>query len=283
MAVLPDQELDELRQEVDRLDEAMVDLLAERMRVVAAIAAVKRAAVEGRPAIRPGREAVILRRLVQRADGRFPAGTLVRMWRELLAATTRAQAPFTVAVFVPSDQPQLWDIARDHFGSSTPIQRTESGSHALRLLADDAVQLAVLPVPGEHDVWWAGLLDTSIRPLRVVARLPFGYPEPCQEGAGSFVVGAIEPEPSGDDLSLIVIETVDEVSRGRLVDLLSGFAPRWLATRRYPGFGGALHLVELDGFPSSAEAGLEEALAGAGEQILRSVWLGSYARPLAGG
>ena len=147
MASPPDPELDDLRREVDRLDDAMVDLLAERMRVVGAIARIKQPAATGLPAIRPGREASILRRLVARAGDRLPAGTLVRMWRELLAATTRAQAPLAIAAWVPPDQPELWDIARDQFGSLAQIQRAGSWSHALRLLADGGAQLVVLPLP----------------------------------------------------------------------------------------------------------------------------------------
>jgi chorismate mutase len=286
MALPPDQEqLETLRREVDRLDGAMVDLLAERMRVVQAIARIKQAAVNGRPALRPGREAVILRRLAERAAGRFPTGALVRMWRELLAATTRAQAPFTVAVQVPPDQPALWDVARDHFGAATPILRAESGSQALRLLAEDASRLAVLPLPGEEHGWWASLLDTSVLPLRVVARLPFSDPGTYPEGIGGFVVGAIEPEPSGDDASLVAVETVAEVSRARLLEPLgaAGLGPRWLATRRQAETGRALHLLELDGFLAPHDLRLDQALAGAREHVLRCVRLGGYARPLPAG
>ncbi|MEK0084040.1 chorismate mutase [Benzoatithermus flavus] len=283
MAPPPDhEELENLRREVDRLDAAMVDLLAERMRVVQAIARIKQAATNGRPAIRPGREAVILRRLAERAAGRFPTAALLRMWRELLAATTRAQAPFTVAVQVPPDQPALWDVARDHFGSLTPMLRTESGSQALRLLAEDVSRLAVLPLPGEEHGWWISLLDTSVLPLRIVARLPFSNPGTYPEGVDGFVVGAIEPEPSGDDVSLIAVETVEDVSRARLLELLgaAGQAPRWLAGRRRSEAGHALHLLELDGFPMPHDPRLDHVLAHAREHVLRCVWLGGYARPL---
>ena len=119
MASPPDQELEELRREVDRIDRAMVELLAERLRVVREIARIKQTAAAGRPAIRPGPRG---------GDpappgraGRRPASrpaTLVRMWRELLAATTRAQAPLAIAACVPPDRPELWDLARDHFGSA---------------------------------------------------------------------------------------------------------------------------------------------------------------------
>lgn len=274
--------LDELRREVDRLDDAMVDLLIERVAVVQAIAAVKRSEANGQPAIRPAREAAILRRLVRRAAERLPAGTLVRMWRELLAATTRAQSPFTVGVAVPPDFPGMWDIARDHFGSLTPLRRAESPSQVLRLLAVGTVQLVVLPMPGEQDRWWTGLLDGNGTPLRVVARLPFSVAGPQPDEAAALVVAPIEPEPSGDDLGLAAIETIGEVSRGTLVDLLAaaGLAPRWLATCNDRERGITVHLVEVAGFLPPYPAALDAAFAGVREHVLRVLVLGSYARPL---
>lgn len=279
MIASPLDELDALRREVDRLDEAMIDLLIERMRVVQAIAAIKRAAADGRPAIRPAREAVILRRLVQRAGGRFPAGTLVRMWRELLAATTRAQAPLRVGVFVPSALPQLWDLARDHFGAATPIRRTESAAQALRLLEEGAIQLAVLPLPGEGASWWTGLLDGPGPSLRVVARLPFiAGGTPADEGAGGFVVGMIEPEPSGDDLSLLAIEAPAGPGRTPVAELLdrAGLEARQLAADATGGRGVLRHLIEVEGFVAADDP----RLADLGAHGLRVAPLGGYARPL---
>jgi chorismate mutase len=281
MVPTPDQQLDVLRREVDRLDGAMVELLAERMRVVQEIAAVKRPTTEGRPAIRPGREAVILRRLVERAAGRFPAAALVRMWRELLAATTRAQAPLSVVVRVPPDQPGLWDLARDHFGSLTPIRRAGTGAEALGLVAQDPRMLAVLPLPDAHDAWWTELLDGGRRqPLRIVARLPFA--STGVGGNGALVVSAIEPEPSGEDVSVLAVETRAGFGRAELIELLAAAepAPRWLAAA--PVDVGPIHLIELAGWLAPQEGRLADALTPAREHVLRIAWLGGYARPLAG-
>ena len=80
-------ELDELRREVDRIDRSILELLAARLRVVAEIAQVKGAG-SGQLALRPAREALIMRRLVDGRAGDFPKAALLRMWRELLGAMT---------------------------------------------------------------------------------------------------------------------------------------------------------------------------------------------------
>src|SRR5437016_2815481 len=112
-------DLAELRHRLDEIDDKVHDLLIERAEIISMVAASKR---DGRlPAFQPAREAEIIRRLVGRHHGDFPVATLVRMWREMLAATVRLQSPFAVAVFAPADRPGFWDLARDHYGSNTPM------------------------------------------------------------------------------------------------------------------------------------------------------------------
>ena len=60
-----------LRSEIDRLDDALLALLLERADVVARLAA-SRSKGAG-PPLRPGREALILRRLLTGIRGRCPA------------------------------------------------------------------------------------------------------------------------------------------------------------------------------------------------------------------
>ncbi len=93
--------LEDLRKEIDRIDRAIVGLLIERTDVVRSIGEIKGDRTGGRLAMRPAREAVILRGLVAQAGDRFPQRVLVRMWRELLAATTRQQTPVALAVYAP--------------------------------------------------------------------------------------------------------------------------------------------------------------------------------------
>jgi chorismate mutase len=274
MASPPESELEALRGEVDRIDQAVVELLAERLHVVRSIAALKNRDSAGRPAIRPGREAAILRRLVAQAGGRFPAATLVRMWRELLAATTRAQAPLAVAACVPAEKPELWDLARDHFGSTAPLRRVPENAEALQLLADGEADLVVLPLPEGGAGWWAKLAEQG---PSIVARLP------VVAGLGTgdaLVLGASPPDASGDDLTLLALETSSGLTPDQLPALLASanLAGRSLAEapasdRR------TFHLVEIDGLLAPEDA----RLAKLREPVLHCTWLGGYARPLVAG
>src|SRR5258708_14013793 len=92
--------LDDLRRQIDELDDQLHDLLMRRTEIVEAIGKEKK---DGRvSAFRPGREAVILRRLVARHGGRFPAAGPLPTWREMLAAPRGVQIPSAAAVHAPS-------------------------------------------------------------------------------------------------------------------------------------------------------------------------------------
>jgi chorismate mutase len=276
--------LEDLRAEVDRIDQAMLELLVERSDVVRQIGAVKADRANQRLAVRPAREAVILRRLAELADGRFPRAVLVRMWRELLAATTRIQTPLSVAVFTPRQQGfRTWDLARGHFGSVTPMVRVDSASQALRSVSDGSATVAVVPLPTDEDPWWLALVSDHFDRIRVFGRLPFvagGNGE--GEEASALALGRLEPEPSGDDLTLLAIEAESGVSRGRLRDLLqgAGLEPVWLAAWRCPDPPQAVHLVEIGSFVRQGDERVAEVLGAARGEVLRIVPVGGYPRPL---
>ena len=110
--------LEELRREIDEIDDAIHDLLMRRAQVVEQVGIAKQ---PDNQIVRPGREAVILRRLAARHVGPFPLAVVVRIWREMISAFSRLQGPFAITVYAPEDKRGFWDVARDHYGSSIPM------------------------------------------------------------------------------------------------------------------------------------------------------------------
>ncbi len=192
-------DLSDLRAELDRIDDALHDLIVRRAAVVRQVAARKsQAGAAGN--LRPGREAAILRRLLARHHGDLAPATLVRIWRELLAGALAQQGPFTVAV-----TPGLEPVAREQFGALAPLHGCSTPAQALAAVRAGAASVAVLPLPAASDAdpWWPEL--ASAPRLFIVARLPFWAQRPdgtCTTEA--FVVAAAPPDPSGDDRSLIL-------------------------------------------------------------------------------
>jgi chorismate mutase len=273
--------LADLRRRIDDLDDRLHDLLMQRAELVEEIAGSKRNS--NVPPFRPGREAEILRRLVARHRGRFRRPVLVRLWRELLSGTVAMQADFVVAVYAPDGGSGHWDLARDHYGSHTPMMAYRSMGEVVRAVTEGRAMIGVLPVPdeGEGDAWWRLLAGSGAGAPRVVARLPFAGRGNAREGSDAFAIGRGEPEPTGADLSLLLIETHGGVSRTRLIGALSAVG---LAVSLYaaiePSPEVAWNLVEVDDMLAPDAPRLAEALAPLGDKVGRVASLGAYARPL---
>lgn len=270
--------LAELRARIDEVDDRLLALLVERMEIVGRIAAAKRRTDGDGVALRPAREARVIRRLVRAAAGRFPCDALVRIWREVLATATRAQTPVTACVC--SEPCTLRELARDHLGSVTPLVPASGPAHAMRLLEEGRAQIAVLPLPEAEERWWSDLATAERPPAAVFGRIPFLAVRPVAPVEG-LLLGAVPLEPSGEDRSLFVLRVADEVSRSRL---LQGFAragldPRVLASRRVRD--GAWHLLDLEGFLDEHTPVLANAAMLLRHDLLRLRRIGSYPKPLA--
>src|SRR5215210_7852045 len=87
--------LAELRQDIDRIDEAMHRLLMERGTIIERLISVKKTSESG-SAFRPGREASMMRALARRHEGLLPLDTAESIWRVIIATFTYVQAPYRV-------------------------------------------------------------------------------------------------------------------------------------------------------------------------------------------
>jgi len=274
--------LDDLRREIDRIDEAMHDLVMRRADVAKRL----RTAKGESPTFRPEREAMVLRRLAQRHQGALPLPVMVRIWREMIGANLCLQGPFTVAVGHQPDQPGVWDLARDHYGSHATAMTVATPAQVLSAVAAGEAMIGVLGLPrdDEAEPWWP-TLAASARGPRVVARLPFaGSGNARGERPQALAVALLEPAPTGQDRALVAIETKDEVSRTRLAELMArtGLGATVLAVAKRDGGDsvGRLSLVEVNQFLMPGAQRLAALDAAAPGEIARTTVIGAYAEPL---
>jgi chorismate mutase-like protein len=280
---MPSPSLDDLRRSIDEIDDQLHDLLMKRMELVGTVAAHKRR--NGTPALRPGREAVILRRLARRHKGAFPIAAIVRIWREMLAATVGMQTNFAVAAYAPEGGNGYWDLARDHFGSHTTMTPYNSIGQVVRAVTDRQATIGILPMPQEddRDPWWRFIVSTDETTPRILARLPFAGRGNARSDTGdALVIGTGTLEATGDDRSLVVVETRGDISRARIFSALaaSSLSCTFFASVE-SGPEMALNLIEITAFATADDARLASFRDGIGGAVERIIVIGSYAAPLA--
>ena len=274
------EELSSLSAAIDQIDDQIHDLIVHRASLVEQSAA--RSSGDRAAAIHPAREAIIMRRLAARHSGPLPFRVVARQWREMLAGMIGLHGPYSVAVYVPEGDRGIWDLARDHYGATTPMSAVTDPLHAIRMVVEGRASVSVLPWPDDHPVspWWQLLVGEDAKMPRVAARLP-SVASPTPDAASALAVALVPSEPSGDDRSLVALEIDETMSRARLRSALisHGLDPSafWSCEARGRS-DGALHLVEVTDFVAPKDprlARLSESLGNA-----RVICIGSYACPL---
>ncbi|MBO6633195.1 chorismate mutase [Parvibaculum sp.] len=285
----PDKALADVRKEIDAIDDALQDLLMKRTELVVEVAEAKARAASAAGqgsfvAFRPGREAEVLRRLAERHEGRLPLRVLVRLWREIMAAMTRIQGPFRVDVFGGSGSEALgfWDLARNYYGSTTPMDIHDDAREVLRRVGHDRSAIGILPQPGMGmgDQWWVAFATGGYSDIRIVARLPFIDVEKEDDGAQALVLAHSNFESTGDDTALLALSTTESLSDSRVATLVkaAGIEGRRIASAKIEN-GAAKHIYLIELPHHLAED--DERLAALDEEPVAEVrLLGGYANPL---
>ncbi|GAM98357.1 chorismate mutase I [alpha proteobacterium U9-1i] len=259
--------LDAVRREVDRVDEQLLALVGERLRLTDSLAVLK-ATGPGLP-IRPGREITLLRKLIAEAPQPVEPELVVELWRGLIAASLRRQRKVDVVVGGGRNDPtRMFDIARRHFGARTRVQHVGEPQMALQRAAENPENcVAVVPwlaAPGVG-AWWPALSERRFHGLHLIAGLPMLGPASEEPEAAVFAVA--QPEEGGRDVTLLLAFDPHHRLQRALNEI--GFTGKEVS-RAEPRV-----LVRIDGFvaPNDTRAA---ALTSHGLDGVRV--LGSYAR-----
>jgi chorismate mutase/prephenate dehydratase len=273
--------LDSLRQEIDAIDSELHAMVRRRADLVDRISAAK---PPGGLALRPGREAQVMRQRLATHKGPFPSTAIYRMWREMMCAFTLMQTPdLKIAICRPVDQPGYWDLARDHFGCQIPFVANDTPAQVLAAVRANPSTIGVVPTPIESDAtpWWPLLAGRDATLPNVVARLPFlDMPNARARGISAFVLARMEPEDSGDDRTLVSVEAVTGLSRNRIAGALAKVGLPAFTSALDQVAGGVHHyLVELPGVLADGDERLRELGTALELTSGRVAAIGAYAVP----
>ncbi len=272
--------LDALRREIDTVDDALHDLLRRRAALVAEIGALKSS--ERTTIFRPAREALLLRRLLARGDGKLPVDALVRIWSEIIAASTQIQGGLTVAYCPIGDAVTADRLARGRFGAGASLVPVSTPAQVVTAVTGGEASVGLMPVPRQDDraPWWPLLYGrTGEAAVQVVAGVPFALRG--GEELSGLVIARGTAEPSGDDRSLIVFESDEPFSRDRVRKSLTdnGFDSAQTLSYDDPGRPCVhLYLADVRGHVAPDDARLDSV-----RQVLPASSIGTvgvYARPI---
>ena len=186
--------LDDLRKEIDRIDEAMHQLLMERGDIIDRLIAVKRSQDTGTSAFRPAREAEMMRRLVKRHKGILPLDTVESIWRVIISTFTFVQAPFSVHADLSAGDALMRDSARFHFGFTVPFVPHMGAAGVVAAVSASKGDLGLVPAfdVASAGAWWSAL-EFDAAP-KIIARLPFVERPDHPAALPVFVISRVAPD-----------------------------------------------------------------------------------------
>ena len=260
-----------LRAEIDRIDEAMHQLLIERGEIIESLIEVKGTQETG-AAFRPAREAEMMRRLVERHRGILPLDTAESIWRVIISTFTYVQANYAVHADMAAGDAFMRDSARFHFGFTTPLVPHMSATAVISAVASSRGDLGLVPavtVAGSG-AWW-NALEPEGAP-KIIARLPFVEREDHPASLPLFVVS--KPLVKDAALEEVAIWSLDVTGWNAAA---AGAMPAFAEVLAVPhgASGGAALLVSLA--PGKTRQELETALRAAGVSIRHSALVGGHA------
>ena len=279
--------LDDIRREIDTVDNQLHDLIMQRFSLSKRIAEAKaggeaNGSIPLAQSLRPGREAAIIRRLLARHEGATPPAVIVRVWREIVTASLQLQTPLSVEIFGGETPNEIWEMTRNYFGGLVPVQEHASAREVLRDLSNGDCNFAVLPVPqqDERDPWWPQLSTLRAGTPRIVALLPFIGPH---EGPSAFLVAAVEPDDGDEMTSVFTLVSTQPLSRNRVNGWLDD--PRLkghcLATVGYDSADQQyLHLLTFEGLRTVGDPVFEELGHLSGGALREPTFIGAYPEPI---
>ncbi len=259
-------DLAQLRAEIDRIDGQLHALIKRRAQVVVDVGRTK-AAQKG-VVLRPGREARILRRLLADHDGPFPARALLAIWREIISAAVNMQGAFSIAV--PRAAPLMSELARDHFGAISPRVPCASERAALAAVASGRSSIAILPAKGD---WWRRPLPKGVH---VILALPAVAAK--ADAPTAFVLAQSAPEESGDDWTLVRLDSTKPIAAPALRNAL-GKGPARIIARAKSG-SGAQVLAAIPGFRGPENSGISAPGPTGQGNAVRGTYLGAFHAPI---
>ncbi len=173
--------LSALRDEIDRIDDQILDLLEQRYAVVRRVSLAKAGETPAALPLRPRREHNIVKRLSARAI-HVPTDDVAHIWRSILSLSARSQRAYRLTLWGPNDSRlALAGLAAARFGSAVPIEWATNVDEAI---AAAHTGKSILLMPADH------LQPSQVPELDLIGQ----YPLDCLHHPWALAMGRLAEE-----------------------------------------------------------------------------------------
>jgi chorismate mutase len=201
--VPPADALETIRREIDEIDAALLRLLDNRFAAVEKVRAAKnhKSQPGNSSPMRPAREAIVLRHLIEMDASRVPAELRLRLWRAIVSSSSLSQAPVSIHVSAGLyNSARLRLLVRDYFGA-TPEMCHSGEASVLDAIAANPGDIAVVALDSP---WLDAFMTGRAGKAQVTGCLPWMAPPASIPQA--FIFGHAAPEATGGDETVLITD-----------------------------------------------------------------------------
>lgn len=155
------QALENIRQQIDDIDQQVQHLLNQRTAMAQEVARIKIENGEKADFYRPDREAMVLRNVMARNEGPLSDKEMARLFREIMSACLAAEKPLQVAYLGPEGS-FTQAAALKHFGGSVELQSVSTIANVFRAVETEHACYGVVPVENSTEGVVSHTLDRFI-------------------------------------------------------------------------------------------------------------------------
>lgn len=164
--------LEQIRNNIDSLDQQIQKLLSERARCAQQVAEVKKEADPNATVFyRPEREAQVLQRVMERNEGPLHPEEMARLFREIMSACLALESKMKIAFLGPHGT-FTQTAALKHFGHSVDTVPLSSIDEVFREVEAGAVNYGVVPVENTTEGIVTHTADSFLTsPVRIIGEV----------------------------------------------------------------------------------------------------------------
>ena len=142
--------LEQIRNDIDSVDQQIQELLNRRATLAEAVAKAKFAAEDNPLFYRPEREAQVLRKVMERNQGPLSDATMARLFREIMSACLALEAPQSIA-FLGPEGTYTHSAVLKHFGKDAVVRPLPTIDEVFREVEAGSAHYGVVPVENSSE------------------------------------------------------------------------------------------------------------------------------------
>lgn len=177
--------LEKIREQIDKLDSQLQQLINERARLAQQIAGIKRTEGDSSAFYRPEREAQILRNIQERNKGPLDNEEIARLFREIMSTCLALEQPMTIAYLGPKGTFTELAVLK-HFGKAINSHPMSAIDEVFREVEAGAASYGVVPIENSTEGIVNHTLDMFVSsPLKICGEVLLRVHHHLLSNAGS--------------------------------------------------------------------------------------------------